>query len=174
MTCYKHLIRQILTSSLLVAPSLTYGAGSAKFTVELSPAGSFVAQSYSLAVQGEAKRTLDGVQAKHISIDLNSFRTGIDLRDRHLKEKYFETKKYPNAVLTHAEGKNGKFTGELDLHGVKKAVEGVYQIKGGMFLGRFKTKISDYNIAPAKYMGVGVEDDVEVEISLPETQKTSR
>ena len=39
--------------------------------------------------------------------------------------------------------------------------------KGADFIARFNTKLSDFSIAKAKYMGVGVEDEVQVEFVLP-------
>src|SRR4051812_12504401 len=82
-----------------------------QFHVSLSPAGSFIAQSNALEVRGKATRAGDSVSASNVALKLDSLKTGIDLRDEHMKKKYFETDKYPEAVLTQATGKDGKFTG---------------------------------------------------------------
>jgi polyisoprenoid-binding protein YceI len=153
-------------ASLLFLSS-AFAATDCKFRVSLSPAGSFVAESTALEVRGTAKRDGDSVSAENVALKLDTLKTGIDLRDDHMKKKYFETDKYPEAVLTHATGKAGKFTGELLLHNVKKPIEGTYVFEGDEFVGTFKTKVSDFSIPKAKYMGVGVNDEIEVTIRLP-------
>jgi polyisoprenoid-binding protein YceI len=143
-----------------------HAATNCQFHVSLSPAGSFVAQSDGVEVRGSATRTGDNVTAKNIALKLDTLKTGIDLRDEHMKKKYFETDKYPEAVLTQATGAGGKFTGDLQLHNVTKPIAGTYVFEGNDFVGTFKTKLSDYSINKAKYMGVGVNDEVEVTIRL--------
>ena len=44
----------------------------------------------------EKEQTLNGV----ISFQLNSLKTGIELLDDHLKNKYLEVEKYPTATIT--------------------------------------------------------------------------
>jgi polyisoprenoid-binding protein YceI len=151
--------------------SLTFSfaqAGEVKIHVKLSPAGSFTAESSAVEVKGETKKAGAQLSAKSIELDLNSLKTGIGLRDRHMKEKYFETEKFPKAILSQASGKDGKFTGSLTVHGVTQPISGTYELSGGKFVGKFGTKISAYNISKPKYMGVGADDDVEVEVTLPE------
>src|SRR5438132_5755067 len=41
----------------------------------------------------------DDGKAVTFVVPLATLKTGIDLRDRHMREKYLETDKYPNAVL---------------------------------------------------------------------------
>jgi polyisoprenoid-binding protein YceI len=159
----------ISTALVLAWASLIQAAGAAtncQFHVSLSPAGSFVAQSSNLEVRGSATRTGNSVSASNVALKLDSLKTGIDLRDEHMKKKYFETDKYPEAVLTHATGKDGTFTGELQLHNVKKPIAGTYVFEGNEFVGNFKTKMSDFSINKAKYMGVGVNDEIDVTIRL--------
>jgi polyisoprenoid-binding protein YceI len=161
-------LNQILIGILSLSLAQVASAStSCQFHVSLSPAGSFVAQSNEVEVRGSAVRTADGVSAKNVALKLDSLKTGIDLRDEHMKKKYFETDKYPEAVLVQATGKDGKFTGDLKLHNVTTPIVGTYVFENGDFVGTFKTKLSDYAINKAKYMGVGVNDEVEVTIHLP-------
>jgi polyisoprenoid-binding protein YceI len=151
--------------AVLLTSQLAHAAGTVAISVSLSPAGSFVAKSES--VQGTATKSGNGYTAQGVNLDLNTLKTGIDLRDRHMRDKYFETKKYPKATLKSAKAEGGKFEAELEVHGKTKKVSGPYEVQGQMIQGKFKTTLSDFGIPDAKYMGVGVDDEVEVEVKLP-------
>lgn len=121
----------------------------------------------------------DKVEGK-LEVDLNSFDTGMKLRNEHLKKKYLETDRYQMSTL---EFKGEKIpgldkpdtkltkiplTGMLTLHGVSKACPievsidseaGVYRVEG-----LIKLKITDYAIAVPQFMGVTVASDVSVEV----------
>jgi polyisoprenoid-binding protein YceI len=139
--------------------------GAVELQVSLSPAGSFTAKSS--AVKGSAQKDGNGFDAKDISLDLTTLETGIGLRDKHMKEKYFETEKYPKALLTQASGQDGKFTGTLKIHDTPTKVSGTYTIAGAQVVASFKCKMSEFNIPKAKYMGVGADDEVEVKATVP-------
>jgi polyisoprenoid-binding protein YceI len=142
-------------------------ASDCKLNISLSPAGSFVAESPAVEVRGSTEKNGDQFVAHNIALKLDTLKTGIDLRDDHMKKKYLETDKYPEAVLTQAVGKDGNFTGELLVHGVKKPIQGTYKLVGDQFVCNFTVSINDFGIAKVKYMGVGVSDSVPVEISIP-------
>jgi polyisoprenoid-binding protein YceI len=108
-------------------------------------------------------------------IPLESFGTGMSLRDRHLREKIFETQKYPKATLTleplamgDANAKDIPFQGRLSFHGVEKMVSGKADIeKSGdltKVLARFELNLTDYQITPPEFMGMKVQDQVRVEV----------
>ena len=140
-------------------------AGSLVADVTLNPAGDFKAKTSD--VSGEATVSGDTVKADNIVVKLNKLVTGMPLRDRHAKEKYMEVNKYPEAVLTKATGQGGKGKGMLKFHGVEKEVSGTYKIEGNMLKANFPIKLSDFKISGINYMGVGVEDEVKVEVSVP-------
>jgi len=159
-------ISALMIVTTLSLPSFSFAAGTAGISVSLSPAGSFVAHSET--VQGSATKTgADSYTAQGVTLELDTLKTGIDLRDRHMRDKYFETKKYPRATLRSGKAQGGKFEGELEVHGKTKKISGPYEVKGQKITGKFKCALSDFGIAAAKYMGVGVDDEVEVEIQLP-------
>lgn len=139
--------------------------GSVKAYVALSPAGDFVG-----TMKSTGAATLAGgkVSAKNIIVDMKSLTTGLDLRDDHAKNKYMEVSKYPEAVLVEATGENGKGTGKLRFHGKENPVSGTYTIQGGKILNaEFKIKLSDYGISDISYKGIGVEDEVKIEVQIP-------
>ncbi len=92
----------------------------------------------------ESRFTVDkNVLNGEAKIKIDTFKTGIDLRDSHMKEKYLETAKFPETVLKieglklpdtwsskNPQLKDFPFKGKLNLHGVEKEVTGVLNVEG--------------------------------------------
>jgi len=113
-----------------------------------------------------------------IKVPLEPLDTGIALRDRHMKEKYLEVKKYPNAELTLTEAKlpssfnaddfkgTVPFSGTLDLHGQKRPVSGNADVeKHGSETTvhvEFPLKLSEFGIPTPEFSGIKVAEDVQV------------
>jgi len=144
--------------------SLTLHAQQAVVDVVLKPAGSFKAKTSE--VKGFATRKGNEVSAQNISVGLNSLKTGVDLRDKHTK-KHLETEKYPEALLVSATGKDGKGTGVIKIKGIEKNIAGTYKISDNMLQAQFPLKLSEFGITGIKYMGIGVNDEVQVQVSVP-------
>ena len=158
------MIKMLVILSAFVSQLSFAQQGTAKAYVALSPAGDFVGN---LKVTGSATVNGNKVSAQKIVIDLKSLSTGLDLRDDHAKNKYMEVGKYPEAVLTDATGENGKGTGKLKFHGKENPVSGTYKIVGKMLQAEFKLKMSEYGISDISYKGIGVDDDVKIEVMVP-------
>ncbi len=62
------------------------------------------------------------------------------------------------------------FTGMLTLHGVTRPVSGEVTARpaaGGLSIdARFPVRISDFEIPPPRYLGVGVKDEVQVRVTF--------
>lgn len=153
---------------LLLCSNAFANGPSAEADVRLSPAGDFVGKTAD--VSGEATIKGDSVEADKIVVNLKNLKTGMSLRDKHAQEKYLETAKFPEAVLTKAVGKNGKGTGLLKIRGIEKEVSGTYKIDGKFLKAEFPIKLSDFGITGVKYMGVGVDDEVKLRVSVPTKQ----
>lgn len=102
---------------------------------------------------------------------LKNLKTGKELRDKHATEKYLEVGKFPEAVLLKASGRNGKGEGRIKLRGIEKDVKGTYKINGSELESTFPIKLSDFGITGVKYMGVGVNDEVVVHVTVPIKKK---
>lgn len=148
----------------LISFSINAQTTGAIVDVKLSPAGSFKAETSK--IQGSAKKTADGVLAENIMVDLKSLKTGIDLRDKHLKERLL-VDKFPVAKLIKAEGKDGKGTATVLIKGVKKDVTGTYKISGKNLEAQFKLSLSELDIKDVRYMGVGAKDEVTITVNVP-------
>lgn len=94
-------------------------------------------------------------------IDLNTLKTGIGLRDRHMRENYLETKKYPFAEFTgkiesppnlySGQSASVKAKGKFKIHGVEREIEvsGKLTAVSDFELqleASFTVLLSDYNI----------------------------
>lgn len=106
-----------------------------------------------------------------LRVPLDTVDTGIDLRNRHMKEKYLDTKSYSHAELKVArallkEGAGQKGTGTFTVHGTSKEVALNYDVvKAGAGLevkGNFDVNIKAHGIEVPNYLGITVKPDVKV------------
>ncbi len=140
------------------------GAENIEFTIQLSPAGKFVAKTND--VQGFATKKESGYIAENIIVDLKNLKTGIQLRDQHTLDK-LEAKKFPQIKLIKAEGNDGKGSGTIEIRGIQKPIEGTFEINNNKLTAEFELKMSDFEIKGIKYMGVGAKDTVKVKAIIP-------
>ena len=106
--------------------------------------------------------------------DIEPFHTGIDLRDKHMKEKYLETGKYPQALLSLKEYALGAgerpFKAALTLHGVTRDIEGTAEAKSHdnrWTIGAdFKINLKDFTIDIPSFAGVTVAELVNVHVTF--------
>lgn len=126
-------------------------------------------------INGELKITKDQASGT-LLFDLTSLKTGISLRDEHMKEKYLQVGQYPTAQLEiknlslpqNRTGTNIPFKADLKLHGVTKTIDGTYNLeakdKNMKLHAEFKIKVSDFQIEIPKYAGITVTDEVSVSV----------
>ncbi len=109
----------------------------------------------------------------YFEVDLNSIDTGIGLRNRHMRENYLHTDKYPK---THFSGKivsmedsttsikKVKASGKMFIHGVEREidVDGVLSKTADGY--RVKTKfivaLTDYNIEIPQLMFMKIDENM--------------
>ncbi len=156
-------MKTLISLFIILFSTFTY-AQSIDVLVKLSPAGSFHAITKS--VKGEASVQGGKVSANNVQVDLRTLSTGVDLRDKHLKDR-LQVDKFPIAKLVTAEGQSGKGTATLEIKGSKQNVSGTYAVEGKTLRAEFKMKMTDLGINDARYMGVGAKDEVTVTIELP-------
>jgi polyisoprenoid-binding protein YceI len=106
---------------------------------------------------------------------LESLDTGIALRNRHMKEKYLEIQRYPEAHLTIQDlnltlGSPIDFEGTLTLHGVKRVVQGklnltqtVEHLTGE---GQFEIMLTEFGIDIPSFAGITVSEKVSLLVPL--------
>ncbi len=152
-----------LSTFLLLSVAQAAPKKGVSVSVELSPAGSFEIQG---KVKGSIKKTGSGYEAKKLSFSVKKLKTGMDLRDKHTKEK-LEYKKHSSIVVTDAKGSGGKGTANISVRGVKKPFSFNFKESGKSIIAKFKLNLKDFGISGISYMGVGVKDSVEVTAVVP-------
>ena len=124
--------------------------------------------------RSELQESADKVEVTgSLKLNVESFKTGISLRDNHMKEKFLETGKFPEALLLLTKQVlpkkgQGAFEGDLVLHGVKHKVSGLGEILTAgdgtrTVKASFPVKLTDHGIPIPTFAGISVADQVSVE-----------
>jgi polyisoprenoid-binding protein YceI len=132
-------------------------------------------------VECTGKVTVEGDQIKdsEFSMSVEHLDTGIALRNKHLRENYLHTEKFPTAKLsikaidglsTQRKGPSAAmndFQAELELHGQKAPVEiGKYQIKDNKVTTQFCIDLPSYGVDKPSFMGVKIVDKVHITVTF--------
>ncbi len=120
---------------------------------------------------------LDGGEV-YFEVDMNSVTTGMGLRDRHMRDNYLHTAKYPKTsykgTISQVADKGSYYEvvldGNMNLHGVYKPK----QVKGTIAKGdnslRIKTnfwvKLPDYNIEIPQLMFAKINENIELNLDF--------
>ena len=171
---------------VLLVGSLSYAGQDLKLTkksgdIEFTAKGPIVRVSgKGQGVEGDLK-VVDGKASGTLILNLKSLESGISLRDDHMKNKYLEVEKFPNAELTLTNIKmpkklkgKVKFVGMLKLHGVEKQVSGVAKVKGVKsgklkITADLKIKFVDFKIPVPSFKLVSLGEDVKIKIKATAT-----
>ena len=184
---------KFFVSLTLLFPLVTFA--SKNFTVGPGSSVEFVAvgRPSMLKVHGtgakpEGNFSIGKASSGDIAVDLNSFTTGMNLRDKHMKEKYLETGKTENQIahfkikqvalpsgeLPQSGDVPVKITGDFTLHGKTKemTVDSNLKIADKTLSTNpvFKIKLSDFGIAIPSFAGVTVAEDVDIMLDLRAAQ----
>lgn len=138
----------------------------------LNPMGDFIGTMK--VISGNVSLQDGKFKGKNIVVDLKSLTTGMELRDDHAKNKYLDVKKYPTAVLLEAIGANGIGKARIKIRDKETLINGTYKVSssGKNLKAEFKIKLSSIGIADINFKGIGVEDEVRVEVIVPVVRGT--
>lgn len=169
------------SSFLAVLAALPLLAAATRVTGE--PAAGFRGRGpggFSLEATTHQLRVEDDGTTLKVVVPLSGLQTGIALRDRHMREKYLEVQKYPDAVLALTwsavklpeDGRSLEATapGMMTLHGKSHEVQARYKIarSGSSYQvsGNVALDIRDYGIEIPSYFGVTVQPDIDASASF--------
>ena len=145
----------------------------------LTVGGSFEAQTDAvigdLTVADES-----GSVSGMVQVDLTTLETGIGLRVQHMKDKYLKIHRSPTLtvatleeiLIERAEEGSMPFHGRLTLHGEQHTISGIADLQaqshgGGVRVrARFPISLAAFGIQPPHYLGVGVRDEVQVQVQF--------
>jgi polyisoprenoid-binding protein YceI len=192
----RYLIRiaAVLFATTLATASTTSAQGTFSITdgkvavvCSLTVGGSFEARTKSLS--GElsvppAEGAAVAIQGT-FQVDFQTLETGIGLRDRHMRGTYlqvdrgadFSTATFNDLRIEKLVGKT-TFTGTMRLHGQSRHVSGTAELQrhdGSIRVqARFPVRLSEFQIPSPAYLGVGVRDEVQVNVILTAVPTANR
>ena len=156
--------------------NLDQGTGSIEFHAMGHPSAIKIVGKGS-APHGKLTITDSGITGES-TFELASLDTGIEMRNKHMKEKYLEVQKYPQAKLTITQLKLAQplsenqtldhvpFTGKLLLHGIEAPVSGTAHLekKGAQvsISAEFSLQIKNFKITEPTFAGISMADEVQV------------
>ena len=156
--------------ALSAQATISGSGGSVEFTA-VGPAG--------LKINGKSPAITESESGANVvvTVPLANLDTGIGLRNDHMKKKYLETDKYPNAVLTVAKsavslpnGGTGDSTGTLSMHGKQKNAPFHYTVRkeGTEYVvsGNLRVNLTDFGIEQPSFAGASVKPDVDVAVQF--------
>lgn len=158
----KFLLTILFSSSLAFGAPVKVKSSSVSFTATGNP-GFLTIEGHGGKLSGLELSSKDTAIMGEAYVDLRVLTTEMDLRDKHMHEKYLESKKWPKAKLEFT-GINGHFVGELTLKGVTKKVAGKYTLEGNSLQSSFKVNLKDFPIGVPSWLGVTVAEMVEIKI----------
>ena len=144
----------------------------------LTVGGSFEGRSKALTGSLISTGAPSAAFSGQLVLDLQNIDTGIDLRNRHLRDNYLEVGRGPGfdkATLSDLSlpdvdgrwtGGKTRFLAQIMVHGVKKSVTGNAEVR--LTLGkarveaRFSLRLAEFEIPPPRYLGVGVKDEIQI------------
>lgn len=174
----------------ILTTALTYAAFGATLGVSGSSEFIAVGKPSALKIHGQSDGGLTGTLTLvnntvdgNIKFKVDNLVTGVEQRDRHMKEKYLETKTFPEAKVTVDKLQLASnpivdgfkidgvaFAGQLTLHGISHPITGTIDLNTSSGItkgeGQFEIKLSDYKIDVPSYLGITVADTVTVKIHL--------
>lgn len=109
-----------------------------------------------------------------VTVPLANLDTKIELRNRHMRDKYLEVARYPSAELRVARSAvaapSGKATGRLTLHGRTRPVVFTYAARpegsAVAVRGSLRLNMLEFGIDKPGYAGITVKPDVDVNVSF--------
>jgi len=143
----------------------------------LTVGGGFEAKTEAIDGQVSLGSDRPGALNGTMKVDLRTLKTGIGMRDRHMKDNYLEVEKGPEFGTATIEGiqiekLDGKttFNGTLVLHGERRPISGSATLtrQGGGYNveAEFPVRVSEFNIPKPTYLGVGVQDQIRIKIAM--------
>ncbi len=124
----------------------------------------------------------------YFEVDLNAVDTGIGLRNRHMRENYLHTDKYPfthfkgqlvKAIKLNEDEYQVRVSGKMFIHGVEKDIEVPGTIAkagedGYHIKCEFQILLSDYNIEIPSIMFYKIDEtmDLQLDFYVTKTQET--
>jgi hypothetical protein len=178
------MIRPSLLAAGLLGTLALASPAHAGFTLGGTPKVSFMASGGMLVpdIPGEtsALTVTDDGTTLTFTVPMSTVKTGIDLRDEHMLQRYVEVAKYPDATLRvpiaslvlpgkDGETRKGKADATFTVHGAAAPVKVAYTVRkrGDAYAGEaeFTFDVRKHGIAVPEYQMVSVEPEMRAKVT---------
>jgi len=168
-----------LLSAWIAVPSIAVAALAARPGARVSFSASGPAGMKINGTTSDLSTSDDG-QTVIVTVPLAHLATGIELRDKHMREKYLEVQTYPTASLSVPRSavafpavgatQTADLHGTVTLHGQTRPLTfhysatndgGVYRVDATVHID-----MRDFGIVVPSYLGITVKPDVDVEVQF--------
>lgn len=125
---------------------------------------------------GQALRTGDRITSGEVKVPVKSLKTGMAMRDEHMRERIFKAADGTYPDLTFKATQSNCATGSAEMH---CSIQGLFSIRGTEKPATFdctstdqnlscrsNLKLSDYSIEQPSQLGIKVSNDISVDIQL--------
>ena len=152
-------------------------ASSKQVTIDVSlyPVGSFTVESKD--IEGTLTKLKDNnlFTGDELKVPVASLKTGIELRDEHMRER-MRHKKHSYVLIKEIKAEKGKGTAKVSIGGISSSVDFTYKTQNasvaeGYVEVSFPLDLTTYKIEDINYKGIGVEDEVSIKAIVPYTSK---
>ena len=116
----------------------------------------------------------DGRLSGELSFQVESLKTGIELRDEHMKKKYLQADQFPKAILKISEMNLPKanekvaFSSTITIHGIEQIVKGELKLSENgterKVIAELPIKLSQFKIEVPSFQGITVAEDVVIRV----------
>jgi polyisoprenoid-binding protein YceI len=161
------------------------GASAAPLAVKGASVSFSAKANVGMVIEGTTSAITVDEDAKNVTlvVPLAAVTTGVELRDKHMKEKYLEVDKHPEArlvieraclALPESGEKSGECPAAFTLHGQTKGVTVKYKAvvsgKSTEVDASFTANFVDHGVEEPKYMGIKVKPTVDVKARFGATR----
>ncbi len=180
------MIHVVLLVALIVASATSYGA-TYKFSSDQGRV-SFLAKGRPalISINGMGQGLSGDLVEKNgrlsgeLTFQVESLKTGIDLRDEHMKTKYLQIDQFPKATLKIADmglpkaNEKVTFSATVTIHGIDQTVTGELTLSDTgterKIMAELPIKLSKFKIDIPSFQGITVAEDVLIKVDSKVTR----
>lgn len=143
---------------------------------------SFSGKAKSITAEFDVDPTKLSAAKGKVTVDLRTLDTGIDLRNKHMRENHLHTDSFPSAVfsldsisgagaLSHEASTSLAVHGQMTIHGVTKSVTSPATLSaagahGMRIQAEFPLKITEYGIPRPEFLFLKLAEEVRIVVDL--------
>jgi polyisoprenoid-binding protein YceI len=163
-------MREIFVLFLLVL-NMAAIKGAAEFVAKANP-GFLEIEGKGGVVTSDDYSQKDNKISGTFKVKADTFDTGLENRNEHMRAKYLEIPKYPDIIfkldpVLMAAGTTKAFTGSLNLHGQSRKINGTVAFTSSNAIASFTVDVTNFGIEVPTYKLLTVGKNVDIKVTIP-------